>query len=108
MEYDADLIEASFAQQYNIRLDCEDITIREYYTMLKGISEDTPLGKIVSIRSEKNRKVIQKMNKQQRHIRTQWHQFLAKKYNHECSGEEKLKQLHQIQEAFQSAFHENN
>ena len=53
------LIEASFAAQYGIRLRCEpDMTWGEFCSLLGGLGPKTPLGQIVSIRSENDPKML--------------------------------------------------
>lgn len=44
----------------------------EFCSLLSGIMPDTPLGQIVSIRAEKNPKVIAKFSKEQKRIRNDW------------------------------------
>ena len=44
----------------------------EFCTLLSGIMPDTPLGQIVSIRAEKDPKVIKNFNKEQKRIRQEW------------------------------------
>lgn len=70
---DYDLIEASFAQQYGIRLRQEaDMSWGEFCTLLAGINEKTPLGRVVMIRSEKDPKAIKNFTKEQKKIRNNW------------------------------------
>lgn len=70
---DYDLIEASFAEQYGIRLRREDdMPWSEFCTLLSGLLPDTPLGKIVSIRAEKDRKILKTFTKEQKKIRSDW------------------------------------
>lgn len=76
--FDEDLIIASFAQQYGIRLLREDISVREYRKLLKGLNGETPLGYVVNIRSETDPKKIKEMTKHERKIRSDWHRFKAK------------------------------
>lgn len=67
------LIEASFAAQYNIRLRSEDdMSWTEFCTLLSGLMPETPLGQIVSIRSEKDPKIIKGFTKEQKRIRNDW------------------------------------
>lgn len=44
----------------------------EFCSMLSGIMPDTPLGSIVSIRAEKDPKVLKDFTKEQRRIRNDW------------------------------------
>lgn len=77
---DYSLIEASFAQQYNIRLRNEnEMSWNEFCTLLSGLMPDTPLGRVVSIRAEKNREVIKGFNKGQRRIYDEWKMRCARK-----------------------------
>lgn len=70
---DWDLIESSFAQQYGIRLRKElDMSWAEFCSLLVGIMPETPLGSVVSIRAEKDRKVIRKFNTEQKRIYNEW------------------------------------
>lgn len=70
---DWDLIESSFLKQYGIRLRAEDdMSWSEFCSLLSGIMPDTPLGQIVTIRAEKDSKVIQKFTKEQKRIRNDW------------------------------------
>src|SRR5690606_29018355 len=67
------LIEASFAKQYGIRLRSEkDMPFEEFVSLLSGLMPDTPLGQIVSIRSEKDSKVIKNFTKEQKRIHSEW------------------------------------
>ena len=79
---DYDLIEASFAQQYGIRLRQEDsMTWDEFCSLLSGLNGETPLGCVVRIRSEKDRKVIQKFTKNEREIYNAWKRKHMRKPN---------------------------
>ena len=70
---DWDLIVASFAKQYGIRLrTVDDMNYSEFCSLLSGIMPNTPLGNIVSIRSEKDPKVLKNFSKEQREIRNKW------------------------------------
>lgn len=72
------LIEASFSMQYGIRLRFEDdMSWDEFCTLLGGLGEDTPLGKVVAIRAEKDVKVIERFTPEQRRIRDS---YLLKKH----------------------------
>ena len=44
----------------------------EFCSLLSGVMPETPLGQIVSIRSEKDPKVIKNFNPQQKKIRSDW------------------------------------
>lgn len=63
---------ASFAEQFGIRLEVEDITWTEYTKLFTGISGDSALGRLVMIRSEKDPKVIKTFSREQKKIRSEW------------------------------------
>lgn len=70
---DWDLIDASFTAQYGIRLRAEtEMSWGEFCTLLSGIMPDTPLGQVVSIRSETDKDVLKHFTPDQRRIRNEW------------------------------------
>lgn len=72
---DWDLIESSFRMQYGIQLRDDgpnDISYEEFISLLGGIMPDTPLGRVVAIRSEKDPKVLKQFTKEQKKIRNDW------------------------------------
>lgn len=72
------LIEASLAKQYSIRIRQHgDMAWEEFCTLVAGLMPDTPLGSIVTIRSEKDRKVIKGFSADQRRIHNDWRQRCA-------------------------------
>ena len=67
------MIEASFAQQYGIRLRNEnDMSWDEFATLLSGLNGETPLGHIVSIRSENDKERLKHFTPEERKIRSEW------------------------------------
>ena len=81
---DYDLIEASFAKQYGIRLRNEqDMTWSEFATLLSGLMPDTPLGQIISIRAEKDKEVIKRFTKDQKRIQSDWKRRQSKNIDKE-------------------------
>lgn len=83
------LIEASFASEYNIRLKVVDnLSSDEFFHLLAGLTEESALGKIVSIRSEQNPDIIKKYNKFQRKIYDDWQDRINKIKNKGLSEKE--------------------
>lgn len=73
MVEDWSLIESSFLKQYGIRIrQDDDMSWNEFCSLLSGIMPDTPLGRIVAIRAEKDLKVIKEFSKEQKKIRNDW------------------------------------
>ena len=72
-EGDWRLIEASFAQQYGIRLRRDsEMTYDEFVSLLSGLKHDTPLGNVVSIRSETDKDILKYFTPEQKRIRSEW------------------------------------
>lgn len=73
------LIEASLAKQYGIRIRNEkDMPWSEFCILVSGLMPDTPLGNIVSIRCEKDKKVLKSFSPEQRKIHTDWKLKISK------------------------------
>ncbi|ASA26357.1 hypothetical protein B9T62_16895 [Paenibacillus donghaensis] len=73
MREDWPLIEASLAKQYGIRIRQQgDMPWSEFCILVAGLMPDTPLGSIVTIRSEKDQKVIKGYTSDQRRIYNDW------------------------------------
>lgn len=98
---DWELIDSSFTAQYGIRLRNEpDMTWDEFCTLLSGIMPKTPLGQIVSIRSEEDEEMLKSFTREQHKIRDEW----RSKQLEEMTDEEKEQQIKEIQELFKQAF----
>lgn len=52
-----------------------DLKYTDWVKMVSGLMDDTPLGRIVAARSEKDREMIRHMNKWQKQIRADWAAF---------------------------------
>ena len=90
---DYSLIEASFLEQYGIRLrETHDMSWDEFCTYLSGLNEKTPLGKIVAIRSEKDPKIIKEMSAEQKRIKSEWENKHTPKYTRE-EYDQQMKEL---------------
>lgn len=80
LEEDFDLILSSFQTQYGIRLSRElkDMRWDEFRSLLAGLDGDTPLGRVVSIRSEDDPDVLKSFTRGQQKIRNDWRKQSAK------------------------------
>ncbi len=97
---DYDLIAASFSAQYGIRMydaEFKDMRWLEFKALLEGLGPDTPLGRIVAIRSEENRDVLAAFTPQQREIRSEWRKRKAR----EAAPESLEKMLGMMQGIFE-------
>lgn len=100
---DWELVESSFLKQYGIRLRAEDdMSYAEFCSLLSGIMYDTPLGQVVSIRAEKDPKVIKRFTKEQKRIRSEWN---ARKLSGGNRGRKAgMKTLLSMQQALKEAY----
>lgn len=98
------LIEASFAAQYGIRLRQEDnMSWGEFITLLSGLMPETPLGKVISIRSENDKEILKHFTKEQHRIRNEWRSRNIKKLV-TMDKEEAERQIKVFQEMMRKAF----
>ena len=74
------MIVASFRSQYGIRLatDLPNMKWREFAAYMSGLDGKTPLGRIISIRSETDGDVLKQFTPEQRRIRREWQLRKAK------------------------------
>lgn len=66
------MIESSFFQQYGIRLRSISLEWDEFLNLLSGLLPETPLGKVVAIRTEKNPEILKNFTPEQKKIRNEW------------------------------------
>ena len=69
---DYPLIEASFLEQYGIRLNETKMSWREFSDLISCLSADTALGRVVAIRSEKDPEILKNFTRGQKEIREEW------------------------------------
>lgn len=74
------MIVSSFQSQYGLRLSREinEMPWEEFKQLLQGISPDTALGRIVSIRSENNKEILKSFTPEQKRIRNEWRRRSAR------------------------------
>lgn len=79
------LIEASLTKQYGIRLrkEINTMSYAELCSLIQGIMGDTPLGNIVQIRSENNEETLKNFTLEQKRIRSEYRNKIAKKISKE-------------------------
>ncbi len=69
----------------------------EFKALLVGIGPDTPLGRIVSIRSEEDKDILKYFTAEQNRIRNEWR---TKHRKTDVSGENREQMLEQLKKAF--------
>lgn len=104
VEFDAVLIEQSIATQYGILPAAQaELPYEEWTKLVSGLMDNTPLGRIVSIRGEKDFKIIAQMNAWQKGVRSQWQSFLASKAK-EKPREQLMAQMNSLERMLAQAF----
>ncbi len=103
LEYDAVLIEQSIAKQYHILpSQQEDLSYSDWAKLVSGLMNDTPLGKVVEIRSEDDADIIKNMTKEQLAIRNEWQSFVNSNITY--SEEDMQKQSEMLEKMMASLF----
>ena len=72
---DWDLIVSSFLSQYGLRIrtkEFESVSWDEFRALIAGLSPETALGRVVTIRSETDKDIIKHYTKDQRRIYDDW------------------------------------
>lgn len=82
IHFDAVLIEQSIAKQYGVLPTLQgELAYTDWAKLVGGLMEDTPLGRVVETRMEKDPKAIARMTPWQHAERSRWRQFLTKQAN---------------------------
>lgn len=82
----------------------EDLSYSEYRRLFNGLMEDTPLGRIISIRSEKDSETIKRFGPNELKIRSDWNKFRTREMLENMSPEERMKQVLAFQNMMKQAF----
>lgn len=77
---DWSLVVASFQTQYGIRLsrDLSGMSWREFSYLINGLSGETPLGRIIQIRSENSPDNLKNFTPEEKKIRNEYRRKMAK------------------------------
>ena len=90
MEYDAVLIEQSIAKQYGILPSQQgELKYADWAKLVGGLMNDTPLGQIVSIRSERDKDILKHMTPELKELRAEWSRFQANRLRSRPEDEQK-------------------
>lgn len=90
---------ASFRTQYGVSFysnEFQGMKWKEFKALVSGLSSETPLGRIIQIRSEDDPKMLEVFSQGQHRIRNEWRNKMAKQ-----KTEEELNAfLKELQQAF--------
>ena len=97
------MIEQPIAKQYHI-LPSEqgDLSYSDWSKLVSGLMHDTPLGQVVTIRSEDDKDVLKKTTPEQRAIRSEWIAFRTSHMQY--SAEDMRRQSEQLEKMIASLF----
>ena len=73
----------------------------EFCTLLAGIMPETPLGQVVSIRSENDKEVLKSFTKEQHRIRNEWRRRRTKAV---ALNKDEAKTIKNIPGSYEKAF----
>jgi hypothetical protein len=76
----------------------------EFSTLLAGIMPNTPLGQVVSIRSEEDKEMLKNFTPEQRRIRNEWRSRQAAREFGGMTDEEKAEKVKEFQKVIERAF----
>ncbi|MGX8702075.1 hypothetical protein [Caproiciproducens sp.] len=97
------------AKQYGVLpSEQENLKYSDWSKMVSGLMDDTPLGRVVGVRSETNKDIIKNYTKEQRAVRDEWPRFLASRVKDEkftkSDEADWYKQMAEMELAFAAAF----
>lgn len=93
------MIVSSFLSQYGFRIYSDDFRKMkwdEFRALISGLGPDTPLGRVVQIRSEEDEEILKYFTPEQKRIRREWRLRNAE----EKSEEELASVLESLKQAF--------
>ena len=104
VDHDRVLIEQSIAKQYGVLpSEQENLKYSDWAKMVSGLMDDTPLGYVVSIRSETDQEIIRRFTPEQRAIRQDWERVRAKRIL-QLPEKELRQQFAQLEQAMAAMF----
>lgn len=99
------LIEQSIAKQYGVLPSRQgELHYADWAKLVSGLMEDTPLGCVVAIRSERDRNVLRGFTPAQREIRAEWRDFVAEKQARQGETEMYKKQMKELEQMMAGLF----
>lgn len=80
----------------------EDLSYSDWAKLVSGLMNDTPLGKVIEIRSEDDPDIIKNMNADQLAIRNRWQEFCNSQITY--TEEDMRKQSEMLEKMMASLF----
>lgn len=103
--FDAVLIEQSLATQYGILPAAqEELPYSEWAKLVGGLMDNTPLGRVVAVRGETDRKKLAAMGPWAQRIHQQWQAHLARRALETTSPADLRRQMDGLEAAMAKLF----
>lgn len=80
--------------------DDEDMDYKEFCTLLSGIMPETPLGNIISIRSEDDAETLKHFSDEQHRIRNEWRDRQTKNLLNKVDAKEAMREVQDLFKTF--------
>lgn len=77
---------------------------KEFCVLLSGIMPETPLGQVVSIRSEEDKEILKSFTPSQRQMRDDWRRKQNKDLIDHLSKQQKEAMINEVQQIMKNAF----
>ena len=104
LDFDKDLISQSIAKQYHILPSQQgNLKYSDWVELLSGLMEDTPLGRTVQLRLERDEDALKNLSPQQKKIREDWQNFLSS-HNGEMSRAEYDHEMRKLEQMISKMF----
>lgn len=81
-----------------------EMEFQEFLTLLSGIMPETPLGKMIQIRSETDSEILKHYSSEQKQMRDDWLEKQRIEKMKSMTEEEKQSEIRKIQDFFAQAF----
>lgn len=105
LEYDRTLIEQSIAKQYGVIPSKQpELHYADWVKLVSGLMDDTPLGRVVAVRSEGNPDILKGFTPAQHRIRSEWRAFQAKQRIQAMSMDDWMRQMAELERQLAVAF----
>ncbi len=103
IEFDADLIEKSITAQYGVLPYAQScLPYKDWAALVSGLMPESLLGRVIGIRAEQDKSVIEQMSPHQLKIRREWQRFLN---GYQLKNEEQTRQeLENLQQALKQMY----
>lgn len=103
LEFDRELIVQSIAKQYHILpSEQENLHYSDWYRLVAGLMDDTPLGRIVAVRAEDDKDRIKHFGAYEKRVRSEWRAFRDSQISAEFSRVEKKNVAEYFEQIFKN------